>query len=141
MFIVLTQTQWTHVQRLSPEHKGVTPYIPLQAGYRSKKAKLNPHMAACAFIDYLFPQCYVIFMFQFFKFYLSALPSPPLVLWSEHSLSVSFLPPLPATVALGWPICSPVQGTMQSELQTQALNLMCAQGKETKDKISILHLY
>jgi hypothetical protein len=37
MFIVLAQTQRTRVQRLSPKNKGVSPYIPLQAGYRSKK--------------------------------------------------------------------------------------------------------
>jgi hypothetical protein len=36
-FIVPAQTQRTHVQRLSPENKGVSPYISLQAGYRSKK--------------------------------------------------------------------------------------------------------
>jgi hypothetical protein len=29
-FIVLTQTQQTHVQRLSSENKGVSPYISLQ---------------------------------------------------------------------------------------------------------------
>jgi hypothetical protein len=38
-----------------------------------------------------FPQCYVTFMFQFFKFYLSPLPSLPPISLSEHSLSVSFL--------------------------------------------------
>jgi hypothetical protein len=37
-FIVPAQTQCTHVQRLSPRTKGsLLPYIPLQAGYRSKK--------------------------------------------------------------------------------------------------------
>jgi hypothetical protein len=45
-----------------------------------------------------FPQCYVTpFMFQFFKFYLTALPSPPPASLSEHSLSVSHLDLLPAT--------------------------------------------
>jgi hypothetical protein len=39
-FIVPAQTQWTHVQRLSPENKGASLYIPLQAGYRSKKQGL-----------------------------------------------------------------------------------------------------
>jgi hypothetical protein len=39
-FFVPAQTQRTHVQRLSPENKGVSPYIPLQAGYRSKKQDL-----------------------------------------------------------------------------------------------------
>jgi hypothetical protein len=36
-FIVQAQTQGTRVQRLSPENKDVSPYIPFQAGYRSKK--------------------------------------------------------------------------------------------------------
>jgi hypothetical protein len=39
-FIVPAQTQQTHVQRLRPENKGVSPYTPLQAGYRSKKQGL-----------------------------------------------------------------------------------------------------
>jgi hypothetical protein len=33
--------QWIHIQRLSPKNKGVSPYIPLQAGYRSKKQGLT----------------------------------------------------------------------------------------------------
>jgi hypothetical protein len=43
-----------------------------------------------------FPQCYVtFFMFQFFQFYLSALPSLPPVSLSEHRLSGFFSgPPL-----------------------------------------------
>jgi hypothetical protein len=39
-FIVPTQTQWTHVQRLNPENKGVSPYIPFQADHRRKKQGL-----------------------------------------------------------------------------------------------------
>jgi hypothetical protein len=39
-FIVPVQTQWTHVQRLSPENKGISPFRPLQADYRSKKQGL-----------------------------------------------------------------------------------------------------
>jgi hypothetical protein len=39
MFIMPVQTQQTHVQRLSPENKGVSPYIPLQAHYRGNKIK------------------------------------------------------------------------------------------------------
>jgi hypothetical protein len=35
-FIVPAQTQWTHVQRLSPENKGVSPYMPLQAVTEAK---------------------------------------------------------------------------------------------------------
>jgi C-terminal processing protease CtpA/Prc len=42
-FIVLAQTQWTQVQRQSLENKGVSPDIPLQVGYRSKKQGLT-HM-------------------------------------------------------------------------------------------------
>jgi hypothetical protein len=30
-----------HIQRLSPENKGALPYIPLQAGYKSKKQSLT----------------------------------------------------------------------------------------------------
>jgi hypothetical protein len=40
-FIVPTQTQWTHAQRLSPENKGVSPYIPLQAGYCKKQGLIH----------------------------------------------------------------------------------------------------
>jgi hypothetical protein len=36
-FIVLAQTQWTQVQRLSPKSKGISPYVLLQAGYRGKQ--------------------------------------------------------------------------------------------------------
>jgi hypothetical protein len=39
-FIMPAQTQRIHVQRLSSENKGVSLYIPLQAGYRSKKQGL-----------------------------------------------------------------------------------------------------
>jgi hypothetical protein len=38
--------QQIHIQRLSPKNKGVSLYIPLQAGYRSKKARFNPYMVA-----------------------------------------------------------------------------------------------
>jgi hypothetical protein len=40
---MLAAAQWIHIQRLIPESKGVSPYIPLQAGYRSKKQGLT-HM-------------------------------------------------------------------------------------------------
>jgi hypothetical protein len=39
--LVLAQTQRTRVQRLSSENKGVSPYRPLQAGYRSKRQGLT----------------------------------------------------------------------------------------------------
>jgi hypothetical protein len=35
--IVPAETQWTHVQRLSSENKGVSPYTPLQTSYRGNK--------------------------------------------------------------------------------------------------------
>jgi hypothetical protein len=85
MFIVPAQTQWTRVQRLSPEKKGVSSYIPLQAGYRSKKQSTTHIRLHVTPLAISFPQCYVTFFtFQFFKFYLSALPSPPPVSSSEH---------------------------------------------------------
>jgi hypothetical protein len=36
-FIVPAQTQQIGVQTLSPKNKGVSPYVPLQAGYRGNK--------------------------------------------------------------------------------------------------------
>jgi hypothetical protein len=77
-FIVPAQTQQTPVQRLSPENKGALHYIPLQAGYRSKKQGLT-HMWLHTTIVYMqpYPQCSVtFFMFRFFKFYLPAMPFP-----------------------------------------------------------------
>jgi hypothetical protein len=88
---VPAQTQWTPVQRLSPKNKGVSPYIPLQAGYRSKSQSSIYIWLHVTSVAVSFHQCCVTFMFQFFKFYLSAWPSPPPVWLSEHSLSVSFL--------------------------------------------------
>jgi hypothetical protein len=42
MFIsVPAAAQWIYIQRLSSESKVVSPYIPLQAGYRSKKQGLT----------------------------------------------------------------------------------------------------
>jgi hypothetical protein len=38
------------------------------------------------------------FMFQFFKFYLSAMPPLPLLHYQNTNLSVSFLVPFPATM-------------------------------------------
>jgi hypothetical protein len=74
MFIVPVQTQQTRVQRLSPENKGVSPYIPLQAGYRNKKQSSTHTWLHVTSLIISFPPCYVtFFMFQFFKFYLSAL--------------------------------------------------------------------
>jgi hypothetical protein len=94
---VPAQTQQTPVQRLSPKNKAISPYIPLQAGYRSKKKSSTHIWLHVTSLAISLPQCYVtFFMFQFFKFYLSALPSPPPASLSEHSLSVSLLVLIPA---------------------------------------------
>jgi hypothetical protein len=82
--IVPAQTQWTRVQRLSPENKEVSPYIPLQAGYRSKRQSSTHRWLHVTSLATSFSQSYVTFMFQFFKFYHSALPSPPPGSLSEH---------------------------------------------------------
>jgi hypothetical protein len=59
-FIVPAQTQQTHVQRLSPKNKGVSPYIPLQAGYRSKKQGLIHRWIYLILLATL-PWCYATF--------------------------------------------------------------------------------
>jgi hypothetical protein len=51
-FIVLAQTQRTHVQRLRPKNKGVSPYVPLQEGYRSRKQGLIHICLYLIFIGY-----------------------------------------------------------------------------------------
>jgi hypothetical protein len=87
--------------RLSPENKEVSPYIPLQAGYRSKRQSSIHIWLHVTSLDISFPQCYVTFFkFQFFKFYLSALPSLPSASFSKCSLSVSLLVFLPTTLSL-----------------------------------------
>jgi hypothetical protein len=105
-FIVPAQTQWTRVQRLSPEIKGGSPYIPLQAGYRSKNLSwIHIRLHVTLFAPSPPPPPAVLvtfFMFQFFKFSLSALPSLPPASLSEHSLSVSLLALLPATLLPLW---------------------------------------
>jgi hypothetical protein len=71
--------KWIEVQRLSPENKGGLPYIPLHAGYRSKKQGLT-HIWLYTSLLATSPtpaQCYMIFKFRFFKFYLSAMPFLP----------------------------------------------------------------
>jgi hypothetical protein len=103
-FIVLTQTQWTCVQKLIPRNKEVSPYIPLQAGYRSKKQS-SPHIwLHVTSLAISFPQCCVTFMFQFFKFYLSAL-----LFWSSFLLYHSPLwcldPPRAKEHHLGLGVC------------------------------------
>jgi hypothetical protein len=77
-FTVPTQTQRTCVQRLSPENKGVSPYIPLQTGYRSKKQSSTHICLHVTSLAISFSQCNVTSMFQLFKFCLSAFHSLPL---------------------------------------------------------------
>jgi hypothetical protein len=75
-FIVPTWNQQTRVQSLSLEDNDVSPYISLQAGYRSKKQSSTHIWLHVTSLAMSFPQCYVtFFMFQFFKFLLSVLPS------------------------------------------------------------------
>jgi hypothetical protein len=74
----------------APRTKG-SHLIYLASKLQKQKAKLSPHMAAWDFMGYFIPPVLCDFTFQFFKFYLAALPSLPPVS-SEYSLSVSFLP-------------------------------------------------
>jgi hypothetical protein len=49
----LAVTQWTRVQRLSPENKGGLPCIPFRAGYRNGVwggGQLVPYIVTCYFI-------------------------------------------------------------------------------------------
>jgi hypothetical protein len=57
---VPVQIHQTYVQRLSPENKVVSPYIPLQAGYRSKKQGLI-HIWLYLILLATVSQCYVTF--------------------------------------------------------------------------------
>jgi hypothetical protein len=68
----------------------------LKAGYKSKKQSSTHLWLHVTSLALSFSQYYVTFMFQFFKFYLFALPSLHPVS-SEHSLSVSLLDILLAT--------------------------------------------
>jgi hypothetical protein len=60
-FIVSAQTQQTRVQRLSPENKVVSPYIPLQTVYRSKKQSSTHIWLHVISLAISFPWCYVTF--------------------------------------------------------------------------------
>jgi hypothetical protein len=44
-FIVPAQIPQTHVQRLNPENKEVSLYVPLQAGHRGNKIKKKKGLA------------------------------------------------------------------------------------------------
>jgi hypothetical protein len=90
--MVPAQTQRTCVQRLSPKNKEVSLYTSLQTGYTSKKQSSTHTWLHVTSLAILFSQCYVtFFMFQFFKFFFSAMPSFPAASLPEHSLSVSLL--------------------------------------------------
>jgi hypothetical protein len=82
------------------EQKSLTLYT-LASRYRSKNQSSTHIWLHVTSLAISVSQCCVtFFMFQFFKFYLSALPSLPPASLPEHSLSVSFLALLPATVIL-----------------------------------------
>jgi hypothetical protein len=72
------------------EQRRLTLYT-LASRFRSKKQSSTHIWLLVISLVISFPQCYLTFTFQFFKFCLSALPSPPSVSSSEHSLSVSYL--------------------------------------------------
>jgi hypothetical protein len=85
---VPAQTQGTHVQRLNPKNKEVSSYIPLQADYRIKKQSSTHIWLHVILLAISFSQCSVFFfMFQFLKFYLSALSSLPPASLSDQACS------------------------------------------------------
>jgi hypothetical protein len=66
-FIVLSQTQKTCVQRLSPASR-----------LQKQEARFNPYMVTCNSVAYFNPQCYVTFFtFRLFKYFLPSMPLPP----------------------------------------------------------------
>jgi hypothetical protein len=107
-FIVAVQTLQTHVQRLSPENKGVSPYISLQAGHRSKKQGLKCGYMQSYRLFYLTAMwlslfsptlCYVSFsMFGFIRFFSLCYAIPTsLQPYQNTSLCVCLLVLLPTT--------------------------------------------
>jgi hypothetical protein len=77
------------------EQRGLTLYI-LANRLQKQKANLNPYTVDINLLAISFSQCYVtFFMFQFFKFYLSAMPSLPPATLSEHKLVCFFSGPPP----------------------------------------------
>jgi hypothetical protein len=93
-FIVPAQIQQTHVQRLSPKNKKGTPYIPLQAGYRSKKQNSTHIWLHVTSLAVSFLHCYVtFFMFPIFKFsHCFSIPSPCFIIRSQPVCFSSGLP-------------------------------------------------
>jgi hypothetical protein len=97
IYSVLAVAQWIHSQRLSPENKGVSPYIPLRAGYRSKKQGLI-HKVSCNSVGYFTPSDLWHSSHLDFLSFLFAMPPPlPLLHYQNTDLPVSFflvlLPP------------------------------------------------
>jgi hypothetical protein len=79
-FIVPAQTQWTRAQRLRPENKGVSPYMPLPAGYRSRKQGSSNSTGYLTLVLHNFSRSPVFVTPstpRFLWFYLSATPSLP----------------------------------------------------------------
>jgi hypothetical protein len=74
--------------KAEPQEQGVSPYVPLQAGFRGKKQSLTHILLHVTLLAISYPQYYVTFMFQFFKFYLSAMPSLPLLHYQNTDLSL-----------------------------------------------------
>jgi hypothetical protein len=61
------QLNGIHIQRLSPKNKGVSPYTPLQAGYRSEKQGLTHVWLHVTLLATSPPVLLTFFMFRFFK--------------------------------------------------------------------------
>jgi hypothetical protein len=95
-FIVPAQTQWTSAQRLSPENKGLSPYVPLQARYRGNKIeKQGFYASASALLPLVLHDLLHVWILLVLSL-CCAIPSP-LLLYQNTGLSVSLLVLLPAT--------------------------------------------
>jgi hypothetical protein len=77
IFSVAAAVQWIHIQRLSPENKGGSPYIHSQAGSRRKKQGLTHIWLQVPLLATSPPVLWIFLTFTFFKFYLPAVPSLP----------------------------------------------------------------
>jgi hypothetical protein len=91
-FIVPAQTQQTRVQRLSPENKGVSPYIYLQAGYRSKKQGL---IHICLYLILLAISSLVLWLSSCsdFSSFISTIPNSLLISQDSVPMSLSWMGP------------------------------------------------
>jgi hypothetical protein len=100
MYRVAAGTQSIHIQKLRPENKGVSPYIPLQAHYRSKKTRFNPYMIACNSIGY-FPRVMWPSTHSDSLSFISLLCCPlPLLPYQSTDLLAFFLDLLPAALTV-----------------------------------------